>query len=82
MTQLDTMHQINELTGAVVVTKGIFVAPGQPLPEGERKLYLLIEGATEMSVRNATSEIKRILEEAPETITPSMPPGGSTEDDC
>jgi len=54
---------INEMTGAAVTTKGYYVPPGKPPPEGERRLYLLIEGPTENSVRKAKMEIKNILEE-------------------
>jgi ATP-dependent RNA helicase DDX46/PRP5 len=37
-------------------------AGAQP-PEGERKLYLLIEGPTEAMVRRAKQEIRRVIEE-------------------
>lgn len=37
-------------------------AGAQP-PEGERKLYLLIEGPTEAKVRQAKQEIRRVIEE-------------------
>lgn len=37
-------------------------APGEP-PEGERKLYLLIEAPTEAKVRAAKQEIRRAIEE-------------------
>lgn len=60
------MQQVNELTGAAVTTKGRYFAPGQPIPEGESKLYLLIEGPTMQSVKLAKQEIKRILEESTE----------------
>lgn len=63
VTHRDTIAQLNELTGAAVTTKGLYCAPGQKLPEGERKLFLLIEGPTEGKVREAKVEIKRILEE-------------------
>jgi len=57
--------EITELTGAAVTTKGIYVKSGEP-PEGERRLYLQIEGPTEQSVRKAKQEIKRVLEELTE----------------
>jgi ATP-dependent RNA helicase DDX46/PRP5 len=63
VTHRDTIAQLNELTGAAVTTKGFFVPPNQQPPEGERRLYLLIEGPTEAKVREAKAEIKRILEE-------------------
>ncbi len=63
VTHKDSMAMINEMTGAAVTTKGFFVPPGRQPPEGERRLYLLIEGPTENSVRKAKAEIKKILEE-------------------
>ncbi|KAK9809677.1 hypothetical protein WJX73_003655 [Symbiochloris irregularis] len=66
VTHRDFMAQLNELTGAAVTTKGTYVAPGKPIPEGERKLYLIIEGATEEIVKNAKREIKRIIQEMTE----------------
>ncbi len=35
---------------------------GEP-PEGERKLYLLIEAPTEAQVRRAKQEIRKVIEE-------------------
>ena len=37
------MKGITELTGAAVVTRGVFVERGRQAPEGERKLSLLIQ---------------------------------------
>jgi hypothetical protein len=59
---------ITEQTGAAVTTKGIYVAPGRPAPEGESRLHLLIEGPTELCVKRAKQEIKRILEETTEKV--------------
>lgn len=59
---------IAENTGAAVITKGVFVPPGKPVPEGERKIYLLIEGPTETSVKRAKQELKRVLEETTEKV--------------
>lgn len=36
---------IAELTGAALITRGVYVEPRKQPPPGERKLYLLIEGA-------------------------------------
>lgn len=38
---------------------------GNP-PDGERKLYLLIEGPTEQAVRRAKQELKKTIEEITE----------------
>ncbi|KAJ1770174.1 pre-mRNA processing RNA-helicase [Coemansia sp. RSA 1813] len=63
-TNRDTLTQIIEQTGVAITTRGIFVPPGKPVPEGERKLYLSIEGDAERAVEQAKTEIKRILTEA------------------
>lgn len=66
ITHRETLALLNELTGAVVTTKGHYLPPGRALPEGERSIYLLIEGATDQIVRDAKRECKRILEESTE----------------
>jgi ATP-dependent RNA helicase DDX46/PRP5 len=66
VTHRDTLGMLNELTGAAVTTKGLYTPPGRAPEEGQRKLYLLIEGPTENSVKKAKAEIKKILEETTE----------------
>ncbi|KAI8322213.1 P-loop containing nucleoside triphosphate hydrolase protein [Martensiomyces pterosporus] len=63
-TNRDTLSRIIDQTGAAITTRGIFVPPGKPVPEGERKLYLSIESDSERSVEQAKNELKRILTEA------------------
>jgi hypothetical protein len=53
MTHRETFAAITELTGAALTIKGYHYEKGQPIPEGERKLYLLLEGPTELSVKRA-----------------------------
>jgi len=53
VTHRDTVNMIEETTGAALITKGVYVPPGKAPPEGERKIYLLIEGPTELSVKHA-----------------------------
>jgi ATP-dependent RNA helicase DDX46/PRP5 len=64
VTHKDALRNISEWTSAAVTTKGVFVMPGKQPPTGERKLYLLVEAGSEKSVREARSEIKRILDDA------------------
>ncbi len=68
VTHRETIGNISELTGAAIITKGIFVQPGKAPPEGERKIYLLIEGPTEASVKKAKQELKKVLEETTEKV--------------
>ncbi|KAJ2793595.1 pre-mRNA processing RNA-helicase, partial [Coemansia helicoidea] len=63
-TNRDTLSQIIEQSGAAITTRGVFVPPGKPVPEGERKLHLIIEAETERAAEQAKNEIKRILTEA------------------
>ena len=44
VTHRERMRDINELTGCAVIVRGKYFKPGEPIPDGERKLYLLIEG--------------------------------------
>ncbi|KAJ1669582.1 pre-mRNA processing RNA-helicase, partial [Coemansia sp. RSA 25] len=63
-TNHEALSQIIEQTGAAITTRGIYVPPGKPVPDGERKLYLSIESDSERSAEQAKSEIKRLLTEA------------------
>lgn len=64
VTHKDALYQITELTGAAITTRGTFFPPGKTPGPGERKLFLFIEGPSEQSVKEARTEIKKILEEA------------------
>ncbi|KAJ1913381.1 pre-mRNA processing RNA-helicase [Mycoemilia scoparia] len=64
VTNRETLSQITENTGAAITTRGIYVVKGKPVPDGERKLHLLIEGESQRCVDNASTEIKRLLTEA------------------
>ncbi len=66
----NALDDITERTGVAFISRGVYVAPGKNPPPGERRLHLLIEGSSEMSVRQAKLEIQRALEE--ETIKMSM----------
>ena len=46
-----------------VTTKGVHVEAGRKPPPGLRKLYVLIDGQTELAVRNAKKALVQILEE-------------------
>jgi ATP-dependent RNA helicase DDX46/PRP5 len=64
VTHRDALYDIQDVTGASVTCKGIFVDPSRPAPPGERKLYLLIEAPDQESVKRARMMIVRRLEEA------------------
>eukprot|EP00002_Diphylleia_rotans_P037171 TRINITY_DN827_c0_g3_i4.p1 TRINITY_DN827_c0_g3~~TRINITY_DN827_c0_g3_i4.p1 ORF type:complete len:916 (-),score=215.95 TRINITY_DN827_c0_g3_i4:105-2852(-) len=76
VTHKDAITNISELTGAAITTRGSFVPPNKNPPPGERKLYLVIEGPTEASVKMAKTEIQRILYEVTATVGPERHTGG------
>jgi len=43
--------------------KGVYVPPGKKVPEGQRKLYIHIQGSNKLDVTRARAEIIRLLEE-------------------
>ncbi len=58
------MAKILEATGTSITTKGTYYAAGKEPPAGaEPKLYILIEGDTEVVVGNALTELTRLLKE-------------------
>ncbi|KAG1460798.1 hypothetical protein G6F56_005865 [Rhizopus delemar] len=64
VTNKDQISQITEVTGAAITTRGTFFPTGKQPTGGERKLYLFIEGDSEMVVDKAKMEIRRVLIEA------------------
>ncbi|KAK4159175.1 P-loop containing nucleoside triphosphate hydrolase protein [Cladorrhinum sp. PSN259] len=64
VTNRTNVAKILEATGTSITTKGTFYAAGkEPPPGAEPKLYILIEGDTEVVVGNALSELTRLLRE-------------------
>ena len=53
ITHRESLSRISELTGAALTIKGKYCENGQSVPDGERKLYLIIEGPTELVVKRA-----------------------------
>lgn len=66
VTHRETIADLTDRTGAAITIKGYHQPDGYRLPEGERKIYLLIEGPSEQVVKECKREIKKILEEATE----------------
>ena len=62
-TRSRTGDVLSEQTGCNINSRGYYVQPGRQCPHGERKLYLCIEGSTEIAIKRARMELVRILEE-------------------
>ncbi|KAL4779521.1 hypothetical protein BJX76DRAFT_340521 [Aspergillus varians] len=64
VTNRTNVAKILEATGTSITTKGSFYASGkEPGPGENAKLYILVEGETELSVTNAMRELMRLLKE-------------------
>lgn len=64
VTNRTNVAKILDSTGVSITTKGTFYPAGkEPAPGAEAKLYLLIEGDTELAVGNAMTELTRLLRE-------------------
>ncbi|KAM0260510.1 hypothetical protein ACHAQJ_002743 [Trichoderma viride] len=64
VTNRTNVAKILEATGTSITTKGSFYPPGKEVPNGgEPKLYILIEGDTELVVAGALNEMTRLLRE-------------------
>ncbi|KAI7816805.1 P-loop containing nucleoside triphosphate hydrolase protein [Gamsiella multidivaricata] len=63
VTQKMMINQISDHSGAAITTRGVFVEEGKQPPPGERKLYLFVEGDSQLVIDKAKNEIKRILQE-------------------
>ncbi|OJJ38854.1 hypothetical protein ASPWEDRAFT_48979 [Aspergillus wentii DTO 134E9] len=64
VTNRTNVAKILEATGTSITTKGSFYAAGKvPGPTENPKLYILVEGETELTVTNAMRELMRLLKE-------------------
>lgn len=64
VTSKEALAQISEYSEAGITVRGTYYPPGkEPKEAGERKLYLAIEGTTELSVSKARAEIIRLIKE-------------------
>lgn len=64
VTNRTNVAKILEATGTSITTKGSFYPAGKDVqPGGDAKLYILVEGDTEMVVTNAMRELMRLLKE-------------------
>ena len=64
VTNRTNVAKILEATGTSITTKGSFYPAGKEVPAGgDPKLYILVEGDTEVVVTNAMRELMRLLKE-------------------
>ncbi|KAI0981529.1 hypothetical protein GJ496_003691 [Pomphorhynchus laevis] len=63
VTSKETLSHIAEYAEAAITVRGKYFPPGKPPPQGESRLYLILEALTERGLQLAKSEIKRIIKE-------------------
>lgn len=63
VTNRTNIAKVLEATGTSITTQGQYVKPGSTAPAGVPKLYLLVEGPTEICVTDAVKELRRLLSE-------------------
>ncbi|KAF2637009.1 P-loop containing nucleoside triphosphate hydrolase protein [Massarina eburnea CBS 473.64] len=82
VTNRTNVVKILDSTGVSITTKGRSYKPGEALVEGEPKLYVLVEGDTEMAVTDAIMQMHRLLKDATlnaaDTVAPHKPTGRYT----
>jgi len=63
ITRGETIDDVSEKFSVAIISRGSYVAPGKKPGPNEKKLYLSIEGHSELAVSGARREIIRILNE-------------------
>ena len=63
VTNRQTLDQVSDMTGVAIISRGSYIPPGKKPEPGEAKLFLFIEGPSEMQVKQAKLEIQRLLDE-------------------
>ena len=74
LTNRDALDQVTEYSEATISVRGLYIPEGRQLKEGEKRLYLRLEGMTELSVQLAKQELKQIIKEEITKITSSTQP--------
>jgi len=63
VTHRDTIDDVSEKFGVAIISRGTFCPPGQKLGPNDKKLYLLVQGHTEIAVSGARRELLRVANE-------------------
>merc|ERR1712187_276254 len=63
ITHKETLRDITDVTGVVIIVRGKYFKPNEVVPEGEKKLHLLLEGLKEDAIRHTKQIIRKIIEE-------------------
>ena len=59
----ESVKRVEDWAGVSITSRGVYVQPGRAPPLGERRLHLFIEGIGEAVVKQAKTELRRVLEE-------------------
>ena len=78
VTQRETTGRLQDEFQTAVTLKGEYFGPGRTPGEGERKLYLHLEAASEITLKNCVQEIQRLLNEETLRVGARSAGGGSS----
>ncbi|BFZ60206.1 pre-mRNA processing RNA-helicase [Saitoella coloradoensis] len=78
VTNRTNIAKVLDATGVSITTKGQLVPKGESAPVGSSKLYLLVEGESQISVEGAMKELKRLLTEGTVAAIENEGRGGPT----
>ncbi|ODQ55985.1 P-loop containing nucleoside triphosphate hydrolase protein [Saitoella complicata NRRL Y-17804] len=78
VTNRTNIAKVLDATGVSITTKGQLVPKGESAPVGSSKLYLLVEGESQISVDGAMKELKRLLTEGTVAAIENEGRGGPT----
>jgi ATP-dependent RNA helicase DDX46/PRP5 len=66
------------MTGVAIISRGTYIPPGKKPEAGEVKLYLFIEGPSDLQVKQGKLELQRLLDEEAMKLGSQMGGGGSS----
>ena len=74
VTTRDVLDDIGEFSEAYITVRGLFVPPGREPKEGEKRLFLSLEGKSERAIQLAKQEIKRVIKEEAQKMASRIKP--------
>ena len=77
VTQKDTTSRLQDEFRTAVTLKGSYFDSSREPKDGERRLYLHLEAASEQALKNCVLEIQRILNEETLRVSAKASSGGS-----
>ena len=78
VTTRDVLDDIGEFSEAYITVRGLYVPQGREPKEGEKRLFLSLEGKSERAIQLAKNEIKRVIKEEAQRMASRIKPHQQT----